>query len=130
MGAPRVTDKVLDFLHRHQNVNVTIQEIREDTGLTRAQIVSSIGRLRGRYGIDVEPVVAGNIYRYRSGMAAPDDLATRLTAAIDGKKDAPKPTPTPTPTPTASMFELVGTSKSGAVVIQDESGKLYRAEEL
>jgi hypothetical protein len=124
MGAPRVTDKVLDFLHRHQNVNVTIQEIREDTGLTRAQIVSSIGRLRARYGVDVTPVVAGNVYRYKSGT-----VGGGVVAEAAPVPPAPKPTPAPTQ-PATTMFELVGTSKSGAVVIQDESGKLYRAEEL
>lgn len=104
MGAPRTTDKILEFLSEHQNINVTLSEIMKVTGLTKDQVQSGVNNLRTRHGLNIETVMAGQLWIYHPN--------TPVAAG-----------------PQRTMFELVGQAKAG-LIIQDEDGKLYRAEEL
>lgn len=103
MGAPRTSDKILDYFHEHQNVQVNINELIEATGLEKAQVQNAINNLKSRYHSNIETVMTGNLWIYKSGRG-------------DG--------------PGSTMFELVGKSSTGVIVIQDEDGKLYKAVEI
>ena len=104
MGAPRTTDKIIDFLSEHQNITVTLSEIMKVTSLTKDQVQNGVNNLRTRHGFNIETLVAGNAWKYMPTGPAPTG-------------------------PQRTMFELVGQAKAG-LVIQDEDGKLYKAEEL
>jgi len=107
MGAPRTADKIIDFLSEHPNINVTLNEIIQVTGLKKEQVQSGMSNLRSRNGLNIETLVAGQLWTYHPTAPAPT-----------GEKHV-----------TPQVFELVGQAKAG-LIIQDEDGKLYRAEEL
>jgi|SRR4051812_15365863 hypothetical protein len=108
MGAPRTTDKIIDFLTEHANINVTLTEIMQVTGLTKSQVQNGIGTLKNRNNLNIETKLAGQVWIY-----SPVNPATTSEEKVV----------------TPQVFELVGNAKAG-LIIQDEDGKLYRAEEL
>jgi hypothetical protein len=123
MGSARTTDKILGYLNGHANVNITVTELMEATELTKSQVQIGMNNLRTRYGLNVQSIVSGNLWRYR-----PETEAEQLAKDKANGSSANTKTPLRGPGP-SSMYELVGEAKTG-IIIQDEDGKLYRAEEL
>lgn len=109
MGSPRTTDKIIAFLSEHPNINVTLNEIMQVTSLTKAQVQSGMANLRTRHGLNIETRLAGQLWTYHPNAPAPTEEETKPV--------------------TPQVFELVGQARAG-LIIQDEDGKLYRAEEL
>jgi hypothetical protein len=107
MGSPRTTDKIVDFLHEHANITVTLTEIMKVTELNKSQVQNGVANLRSRHGLNIETKLAGQMWIYHPNVPAPTEEPKRVSR----------------------VFELVGEAKAG-LVIQDEDGKLYRAEEL
>lgn len=109
MGYARTSDKILDYFHTHQNIQVTLNELADATGLDANQVKSAINTLKSsRYKMNFETVMTGNVWIYRPDKGKSVDVNTVNTV----------------------MFEQVGKSSTGVIVIQDEDGKLYKAVEI
>lgn len=104
MGAPLVYRRVLDFIRERPNVELTVTEIGHNTGLNNGQVNQGIRTLRIQ-GSLIDTVKPGYSYIYRE---------QRPTNEVSEKR----------------IFEEIGTTKAGAIVIQDEDGNLYKAEEI
>lgn len=112
MGSPTVADKIFEVFRAHPNVEVSLNQIRNEAGpygeggkgYTDNQIQSAISNLRNRGAVPIEAVVAGRVFRYEPG---------KVVAKSE-----------------AQLFELLATLKNGSLLLQDESGRIYRATEL
>jgi hypothetical protein len=128
MGFPRVSDKLIDYLSRNKNMNVTLTELVEATGLDKKQISNALGTLRTRYGLDIQTIMTGNVWKYRGG-----GIPEPVPPVVEPAPAPPAAVTTAagvTTSNTGRVFELLAVSNSGTLVIQDEDGKLYRASEL
>lgn len=98
-----VQSKVIEFLIANPNVEVARGQIAKACAVTEAQVSNAMYSLKSKMSIDQ---VANNTWRYRpsDGTTAPDD----------GE----------------SLYRRVGKAGNGDHVIEDESGKLYRAVPL
>lgn len=105
MGSAATSPKVLDYLYRNANVHVHAMDIVRDTGLTLLQVQGAIGNLRRTKGMDIETIIAGQVFV----------LHTKNEAAkVNGKR----------------VFEELGTTKDGRLIIQDADGNLFEAKEM
>lgn len=104
MGAPLVYRKVLEYMKERPNVELTVTDIGHNTELTKDQVNNGIKTLKMQ-GTLIDTVKPGYSYIYRG---------ERPTDTVTEKR----------------MFEEIGTTKTGAIVIQDTSGNLYKAEEI
>ena len=115
MGSPTFADKIFEVFKANPNVEVTVNQIRREAGTrqsdgeqyTEQQVQTAISNLRNRGRIPIDVVVAGKVYRYEPGKVLPQ---------VSEKG--------------AKLFEQVATLKNGALLLQDESGRVYRATEL
>lgn len=123
MGAPRTTPQVLEYLMNHPGLVVYRRQIVEATGLDESQVRNAILNLRNRTGENIEVVMHGAswIWRPRPGVdygMGPTPAATEPTAPVSAAPAQRR------------VFEQIGTTRSGDLVIQCEQGNLYRAIEL
>ena len=106
MGHPITSTKVYEVLRSLEGEEVPLAVLIEQTGLNRDQIIGALNTMRRVRGLPIEPVIRGYSYRLRAESGnAPAKVAKR-------------------------MFEEVGILKSGAILIQDDNGALYKAEEM
>lgn len=107
MGAPRTTPKVLAALNAHRGLDVPLDTLVRETGLTSQQVQTSVRNLIQREGLPITTVVKAQVWRYEASNAAkPDD---------DGD----------------TIFELVGKTKSGVLIARgDQTQILYTLEPL
>lgn len=71
MGAPRVKDKVLEYLAKRPNVNIWRGDIAKDLGLTEAQVTACIGsafRASGEAKEHIIVVESGRGWRWTDGL--------------------------------------------------------------
>lgn len=102
--------EVLKYMEQHVRLNVYADDIANDLNLTRAQVTNSIGNFI-RKGQPIIKVTNG-VWRYDPA------IATQVKARDNGQGDS------------HMLFEMIGASKQGKFVLQDESGDLYLAEKL
>jgi hypothetical protein len=107
MGAPRTTPRVLAALNKHRGLDVPLDTLTRETGLTPSQVQTSVRNLIQRDGLPITTVVKANVWRYEASNAAkPQD---------DGD----------------TIFELVGRTKSGVQIVRgDQTQTLYTLEAL
>lgn len=114
--------KVHAYLSKNRNLDVNIKDIMEGTGLTEMQVRNACQLLKTRPGIDLQVIIAGHVYRLVSNPnSVEDDEMVKPAAFIE---------PIKTSEPSKRVFEELGTTKDGRIVIQDADGKLYEAKEL
>lgn len=118
--APVVAPKVYEVLAKNIGLPVSVDDIVKETGLDRERVINGFTTLRAR-GFQVEGVIKGSLYR--------------LTALAPVPKEAKRevyevPEPEPVRTPIKRMFEEIGVTRDGVVIIQDDEGTLFKAEEL
>lgn len=104
MGAPRTSDKVLKYFHDNKDVQVNINEMVATLGLEKSQIQNAVNNLKSRYRTNIDTVLTGNIWVFRSGV--------------------------PEIKPGSIVYEQIGVSSNGVIVIQDENGKMFKAVEI
>jgi biotin operon repressor len=104
-GRNGVTEKVVEYLNGRSGQLVTVSEIEQALSLRRAQVFSAFQTMKEQ-GLHVE---------------RPGQSTVRLHPGR--KPAAAKET-------CRRMFEEIGVSRDGRVVIQDEAGTLYAAVEL
>jgi hypothetical protein len=100
---------ILKYLSDNLGLPVHTDDLIKNLGLTKDQIHSSIYNLKNRRGVDIETIIAGEVYRLRGF-----DTAPKPAPAAVGKR----------------LFEELGTTKQGVIVAQDQDGVLYKVEEL
>lgn len=96
--------EVLRYLEKNVRLNVYAGDIASDLNLTEKQVKSAVYSLKERKGQPIE-VVAQGVWRY-------DPSAKSVSKT------------------TSTLFELIGQTKQGKVVLQDEDGNLYVGEKL
>lgn len=97
-----VQSKVIEFLIANPNVEVARGQIAKACGVTEAQVSNSMYQIKTKMNVEQ---VANNTWRYKPG-----------DGAQSGK--------------TGALYSQVGVAGNGDHVIEDESGKLYRAVPL
>jgi biotin operon repressor len=109
--APRIrrTKPVTEYLLAHKNEHVSVGEMARATGLTHKQILDTMSYLKIRNGLPIEVIASGSVYVYRESSQQPPTAPNG-----HGKR----------------IFEEVGTTRDGRVIVQDEEGALYAATEL
>lgn len=107
MGAVVVVDLVLKYFLEHKNMTVMLADIEHETGLSTNQVQNAISNLRSRGKQDIQTVIAGRSWVYKG--------QSEKTISRNGGP---------------LLFELLATAKNGDLIIQDDSGNLYRATAL
>ena len=107
MGAPRTTPKVLAALNKHRGLDVPVGTLVAETGLTEAQVQTSVRNLINRENLPITVVVKAQVWRYEAG--------NQVKTSPDGD----------------TIFELVGRTKSGVQIVRgDQTSVLYTLEAL
>lgn len=114
---PRQTNgssqKVLDYLRKNPNVQVSYNEIAEQTG-TRYEVMSNYIQHLINVGVDISKPARG-IVIYHSGQVA----------VLARTEPRPEPEPEPgTYIPSAPLYEFIGNS-SGMALARDENMEVY-----
>lgn len=94
--------QVMQYLESHPGKTLHLGDMAADLNLTNMQVSTAISFIRRDGSLHEVEQVGKGIYRYRP---------------TNGK-------------PSSELYEKVGVTKTGALVIQDENGRLYKAEEL
>lgn len=112
MSVPRnsVSKPVLSALIKHPYTEIPVADLAKETGFTLTQVSNAVIHLRDK-GIRIEIPMRG-VYRYVPG------------AAPTGKPVAEPPKPS------KLLFEEIGRTKSGEIVVEGEDGALYKLCEL
>ncbi len=101
-----ISASILDFLAQRRNQVVTVTEMMHELKLDKRQIQGNITHIRKRTSVTIETVIAGQAWMLKDG--------PQESAKSNGRM----------------MFEEIGPSKAGVLVLQNTDGKLYKAEEL
>lgn len=99
----------LVVLRRSPYVEMPLNEISKKTGLEPKQVANAIAGLRAS-GIRIESPIKG-VYRY-----VPSDVNTTK------KEEAHRPS--------KQLFEELGRTKSGEIIVEGEDGALYKLCEI
>lgn len=102
---PSYSSAVLEYFTKSPGEILYTSDITKNLNLTKDQVQSAISRFKNRKGINFEVISAGHAYRYQPGPAEEKKTGNRV-------------------------FEEIGVTKKGDIIIQDSDGNLYRAEEL
>ncbi|QNJ57718.1 hypothetical protein SEA_KEANU_113 [Streptomyces phage Keanu] len=107
MGAPRTTPKVLAALNNHRGLDVPVGTLVAETGLTEAQVQTSVRNLINREKLPITVVVKAQVWRY--------EAANQVKPKEEGD----------------TLFELIGKTKSGVLIVRgNQSDILYTLEAL
>jgi len=105
---------IVQWLDGHQNQVFSSKDLGSFLGLSDEQIRGAFTRLR-KNGAKIDIVVQGSKYRFTGWKT---DVVKSVIV---------KPVPVKS---TIALFEKIGTTKTGVLILQDENGSLFRAEEL
>lgn len=121
MGSPNIRNSVYDVLKSMEGEEVPLSIIIEQTGHKREQIITALNNMRRVSGLPVEPVVRGYSYQLRKGPNLKEELDNTppTTDSVAHFFQTDK-----------RVFEEIGVTRTGTVIIQDRNGGLYKAEEL
>lgn len=102
----RMQDAILAVFLENKNQAVTLNQLTHQTGLEASKVQSNVNNLKNskRDHFTIETITRGQIWILR---------------------DSPEK-----PTPGKRIFEEIGPTRDGAIVIQDGDGNLYKATEL
>lgn len=113
MGAPRTTPKVLEAFTANRGRELSMAQMRRITGLDPEQIRPSVRALISQ-GLPIEVLVIGQMWR----MAAEDGSSNPAPA---------KPGKPPVVAEKDGLFEVVGTSAKGDVIVRgDVTSQLFK----
>lgn len=107
-----ITAFVIKYFSERIGQEVFIEDLVKDSSFNEDQIRAAINNLNSESSGDgtfkINVVIRGRVYRYAG------TKVTEEKPAVISKR----------------MFEEVGVTKKGTIVVQDESGNLYEATEL
>lgn len=121
----RIIGVVATWLMQHPGETMYIEEFGRDRGFTKVQVQGALAGIRERYASlrdGMVTVVPGHAYMYRPNSSTVESAVE--TVAIE------TPVPGMDPKPAEELFRLIGKTKDEALVLESESGTLYRAVEL
>lgn len=108
MARPSFRPAILQYLEAHEGDQVYLERMAAAIGATRKQTQQAVSNLREDLpDIPIRVIVAGNVWVYDRAWRQPDAVK-----------------------PTRRMFEEIGPTKSGDILIQDQDGAIYRAVEM
>jgi biotin operon repressor len=110
-GSGSVSTPVLAILRKNPYVEMPTAELVEKSGFTPKQVSNAIHKLRSS-GVRIESPMYG-IYRY-----------------VPGDMHSVKPVTVEQPKPSKLLFEELGRTKSGEIIVEGEDGALYKLCEL
>lgn len=105
-----IQDQVFKILMDRPNQDVHIGEIVRQTTWTEPQIRAAISHLRKRHDIRIEMVLPGTVWRYSTSGKTEQAKAEKAKDQL--------------------VYELIGVTRDGGHIIQDNQGVLYRATPL
>lgn len=108
-GKINYINSVVEWVEAHPDQPFSSKAAAQQLGLTDQQVRSALTRMR-QNGAQVNVVIKGSMYRF-VGWGKP----TKKTA---------------TPSASVSLFEKIAELKTGVLILKDEDGNLFRAEEL
>lgn len=112
MAGTGVTTKIVGCLEKNDGKQVSIQQLAQNTGLNKSQIINAMWRLVNN-GANIEVISHGTLWIYHA----------------EAKK-IPLPAVTEVPSTgqlkIGMVFELIGRSPSGHLIIKSEDGIVYR----
>lgn len=112
-----ITPATLKYITDRPGQIVYVNDLVKDLGYTREQIQGAITNWNKRNPLAAVTVMSrGSAWSY-----LPNRKAEDVPAA---------PVPAPVSKPTHDLLEILAVSKTGTLIAQDETGKLYRAVEL
>jgi len=97
-----VLAKVYNAVHQYEGKQFDINEIKAMTQLTDSQVRNAVASLISRKGMPIVPLIRGTVWKYE---------------VPDGPPSAP-------------LFEQVGMTKNGSVILESESGDLWIAKRV
>lgn len=121
MGYPFTSPQVYEVLKAHEGEEVTVATIVEHTGLTRQQVLNSLGNLRRERNIPIEVVIRGYSCRLLKVNPSQENVVDSSMISVV------QPV---TEISTKRTFEEVAVTRTGAIVAKDAKGILYKVEEL
>ena len=110
VGSRHIGPDILKYLEERIRLNVHRGDIAKDLNLQEKQVTNAVYNMIRR-GVPVIKVMDG-VWRY--------DPSMRVEAKVNDNHHGA----------TQMLFEMIGQSKQGKFVLQDESGDLYVAERL
>lgn len=124
-GSPRVfqSDRILRYIQDKAGQPVYLDELMQQFQAPRGSIQTVMKRLRSKVP-DLHVVTAGRVWRW-----APDGTPAEAPSRAQVARAAGRRQPAQ-PQPAARVFEEVGTTRDGGVVIRDEQGAMWRASPL
>ena len=111
VGSRYIGPDILKYLEERIRLNVHRGDIAKDLNLQDKQVTNAVYNMIRR-GVPVIKVMDG-VWRYDPSMAVEAQVTSNNNHRVDHM-----------------LFEMIGQSKQGKFVLQDESGDLYVAERL
>lgn len=116
-------DEVIRVLGEANGKPVHVDTIASQVGITREQVQKSISSARSRNDTPIEVVVKGRSYRWGGApTAVSDESGDEKVASRVPSTPTPPVAPVSAPPEVSAMYELVGITASGRLVLRDEAG--------
>lgn len=106
MGGSPIRADVMSYFEKRPGQTVYLKDMAAELKLKEDSVQSSIGHMVRQDILPLEIVVRGQAWRYKPGEAKAAKAAAR------------------------PLYELLGTAKDGALILEAEDGGLWRATEL
>lgn len=111
-----ITSDVIQYFEKHADKSVSVNDIIHATKYSRQQVITAISNKKhesSEFSNRLTRVGAG-IYKYKSDtMIALERNSLKHNTSSSG-----------------NMYEQIGITKNGDLILQDEDGNLFRAQEL
>lgn len=109
MGSQPTAPRVLEYMEKRTGLTVYIGDMMEHLGMTRPQVQAAVYNLKAK-GHPIKVIAQGNAWAW-----APNSNKSAEEKATNGRR----------------LFEELGVSKDGRIVLQDaDTGALFAAVEL
>lgn len=102
---------VTTYFETHENKACSIKQMSNELGYTERQIRASIANKKfenGEWASHLTVLVSGQVYKWHPESVSVTESSKQKT----------------------NLYEQIGTTKNGDLILQDEDGVLFRATEL
>lgn len=124
MATKGIRGALMEYFAKHPNEPVFLRDLVAATGLITVQVQGNISNIMrdhklGYLDFNIERISAGQVWMYKP--------SAKSEAVETEKGENPS---LDYSTQHKRVFEELGTTKRGSIVIQDDEGNLYKAVEL
>lgn len=109
MGSPKTQPRCLEFLTSHPGKPVSARDLSAYTGFTAGQVQAAVRNLIAS-GYPIKVIMRAQVWQYEP---EPETVPEPETGPASG-----------------DVWEVIGRSKNGKIILRDGSGILYGAEPL